>query len=102
MLRSRFDSLPGAFNARLIPEERSVPKKKGIKATLSSKFDRVEYSQQSVALHDSNFTEGISNTDLFVKQIPSNKEKEAARFAQLWNTVISSFRKEDLISNKYC
>lgn len=33
-------------------------------------------------------------------QIPSNKEKEAARFAQLWNKIITSFREEDLISNR--
>lgn len=36
MLRSRFESLPGAFNACLIPEEKSEPaKKKGLKASLS-------------------------------------------------------------------
>ncbi|WOG82870.1 hypothetical protein DCAR_0102039 [Daucus carota subsp. sativus] len=40
MLRSRFQSLPGAFNDCLIPEERGqAAKKKGLKATLSSKFD---------------------------------------------------------------
>ncbi|KAJ0083727.1 hypothetical protein Patl1_29895 [Pistacia atlantica] len=72
MLRSRFESLPGAFNACLIPEERSEPKKKGLRATFSRNF----------------------------AQIPSNKEKEAARFAQLWNKIISSFREEDLISNR--
>ncbi|KAA8549605.1 hypothetical protein F0562_001377 [Nyssa sinensis] len=73
MLRSRFQSLPGAFNACLIPEEKSdPPKKKGLKATLSRNF----------------------------AEIPSNKEKEAARFAQLWNTIITSFREEDLISNR--
>ncbi|KAG5566203.1 hypothetical protein RHGRI_001966 [Rhododendron griersonianum] len=75
MLRSRFQSLPGAFNACLIPEEKSEPaKKKGLKASLS--FSR-------------NFAEN-----------PSKKEKEPARFAQLWNTIISSFREEDLISNR--
>ncbi|KAI5600222.1 hypothetical protein BDE02_01G011600 [Populus trichocarpa] len=72
MLRSRFQSLPGAFNACLIPGDKSEPKKKGFKATLSRKF----------------------------AEIPSNKEKEAARFAQLWNKIISSFREEDLISYK--
>ncbi|XP_011037935.1 PREDICTED: callose synthase 3 [Populus euphratica] len=72
MLRSRFQSLPGAFNDCLIPGDKSEPKKKGFKATLSRKF----------------------------AEIPSNKEKEAARFAQLWNKIISSFREEDLISNK--
>ncbi|KAA8528138.1 hypothetical protein F0562_035611 [Nyssa sinensis] len=71
MLRSRFLSLPVAFNACLIPEEKCEPAKtKGLKATLSRKFAEV------------------------------NKEKEAARFAQLWNKIISSFREEDLISNR--
>ncbi|EPS63560.1 hypothetical protein M569_11224, partial [Genlisea aurea] len=70
MLRSRFQSLPGAFNACLIPEEKA--KKKGWKAFFSNKFE----------------------------VIPSSKEKEAARFAQLWNTIITSFREEDLISNR--
>ncbi|KAE9611621.1 putative 1,3-beta-glucan synthase [Lupinus albus] len=72
MLRSRFEYLPGAFNACLIPEEKIEPRKKGFKATFSRGFD----------------------------QVPSNKGKEAARFAQLWNQIISSFREEDLISNR--
>lgn len=41
MLRSRFQSLPGAFNARLIPLEKNEEPKKGLKATLSRKFDEV-------------------------------------------------------------
>jgi len=41
MLRSRFQSLPGAFNACLIPGDKSEPKKKGFKATLSRKFAEV-------------------------------------------------------------
>lgn len=41
MLRSRFESLPGAFNARLIPADKNEPKKKGLKATLSRTFARV-------------------------------------------------------------
>uniref|UniRef100_A0A2N9I3G5 Callose synthase helical domain-containing protein n=1 Tax=Fagus sylvatica TaxID=28930 RepID=A0A2N9I3G5_FAGSY len=69
MLRSRFQSLPGAFNACLIPEERDEKIKK--KVTSSSKFD----------------------------ENPSNKGKNAAQFAQLWNRIISSFREEDLITN---
>ncbi|KVI09417.1 1,3-beta-glucan synthase subunit FKS1-like, domain-1 [Cynara cardunculus var. scolymus] len=73
MLRSRFKSLPGAFNACLTPPEKSdQAKKKGLKATLSRNF----------------------------ATIPSNKEKEAARFAQLWNKIITSFREEDLINNR--
>ncbi|XP_031373248.1 callose synthase 2-like [Punica granatum] len=73
MLRSRFQSLPGAFNAFLIPVEKvEAPKKRGLKATLSRKF----------------------------VEIPSSKEKEAAKFAQLWNKIISSFRDEDLINNR--
>ncbi|KAL7199262.1 hypothetical protein ACSBR2_021531 [Camellia fascicularis] len=74
MLRSRFQSLPAAFNACLIPEEKSEPTKK--KGLLKSTFSR-------------NFA-----------KIPSSNEKAAARFAQLWNTIISSFREEDLISDR--
>lgn len=71
LLRSRFQSLPGAFNACLIPVERNEKtKKKGLKATFSRTFD----------------------------EISSNNE-EAAKFAQLWNTIITSFREEDLITN---
>ncbi|KAK9124975.1 hypothetical protein Scep_013821 [Stephania cephalantha] len=72
MLRSRFQSLPGAFNERLIPMEKTVPPKKGLKATFSRKFEK----------------------------IASSKEKGAAKFAQLWNKIISSFRQEDLISDR--
>ncbi|GFP79995.1 callose synthase 3 [Phtheirospermum japonicum] len=73
MLRSRFQSLPGAFNACLIPEEKNeTVKKKGLSAIFASKFE----------------------------VIPSSKEKDAARFAQLWNKIITSFREEDLISNR--
>jgi hypothetical protein len=42
LLRSRFDSIPGAFNARLIPwDQAEKKKKKGLKATFSRKFDQV-------------------------------------------------------------
>lgn len=73
MLRSRFQSLPGAFNACLIPVDKTEDKKKrGLKATFSRKF----------------------------AEIPPSKEKEAAKFAQLWNKIVTSFREEDLISNR--
>ncbi|KAF5736396.1 callose synthase 2-like [Tripterygium wilfordii] len=73
LLRSRFQSLPGAFNAGLIPAETNEkPKKKGLIATFSRKF---------------------SDTS-------PNKEKEEARFAQMWNKIITSFRDEDLINYK--
>ncbi|KAL4565125.1 hypothetical protein LXL04_029210 [Taraxacum kok-saghyz] len=58
MLRSRFMSLPGAFNTCLVP-----PKK----------------SDEATSSH---------------------KGKEASRFAQLWNKIITSFREEDLINNR--
>lgn len=41
MLRSRFESLPGVFNDRLVPKEKSEPKKKGLRATLSRNFAEV-------------------------------------------------------------
>ncbi|WOK98407.1 callose synthase 3-like [Canna indica] len=74
MLRSRFLSLPHAFSDRLIPPEKSeASKRRGLRASLSSKFE----------------------------ELPAgDTEKEAARFAQMWNQIITSFRDEDLISNK--
>jgi len=72
MLRSRFQSLPGAFNARLVPPTKEREQKKGLKTFLSQTFEQVE----------------------------PGKRKEAAKFAQLWNQVIASFREEDLINNR--
>ncbi|XP_042378472.1 callose synthase 3-like [Zingiber officinale] len=75
MLRSRFQSMPSAFNACLIPPEKSeASRSSGFRAALSSKFEQ-----------------SSSN---------GGTEKEAARFAQMWNKIITSFREEDLISNK--
>ncbi|KAK5793272.1 callose synthase 5-like [Gossypium arboreum] len=68
MLRSRFQSLPGAFNACLVPTEKS--RRRGF--SLSKRF----------------------------AEVTANKRSEAAKFAQLWNEVICSFREEDLISNR--
>ncbi|XP_071914345.1 callose synthase 5 [Coffea arabica] len=68
MLRSRFQSLPAAFNTYLVPSKGT--KKRGF--SLSKHFDEVTASRRS----------------------------EAAKFAQLWNEVICSFREEDLISDR--
>ncbi|XP_021300964.1 callose synthase 5 [Herrania umbratica] len=68
MLRSRFQSLPGAFNTCLVPSDKS--QKRGF--SLSKRFAEVTASRRS----------------------------EAAKFAQLWNEVICSFREEDLISDR--
>lgn len=74
MLRSRFESLPGVFNARLIPADKSEEAhKKGLKASFSRRFAKIP---------------------------PTSKEKEAAKFAQMWNKIVTSFREEDLISNR--
>ncbi|KAH7566057.1 hypothetical protein JRO89_XS08G0076000 [Xanthoceras sorbifolium] len=68
MLRSRFQSLPGAFNTYLVPSEKT--RKRGF--SLSKTFSEVSASKRS----------------------------EAAKFAQLWNEVICSFREEDLINDR--
>eukprot|EP01018_Ginkgo_biloba_P029298 Gb_06219 [translate_table: standard] len=72
MLRSRFESLPGAFNARLVPPNVEKHEKRGLRTLLSRKFEQVE----------------------------PGKRIEAAKFAQLWNQVITSFRAEDLINDR--
>ncbi|WOK92140.1 callose synthase 5-like [Canna indica] len=68
MLRSRFHSLPGAFNSFLVPCE----KVRNRRFSLSKRFAEASPS----------------------------KRTEAAKFAQLWNEVICSFREEDLISDR--
>jgi callose synthase len=70
MLRSRFSSLPGAFNANLVPAD-------GTKRRHRFSFRRN-----------------------FKKILPQQEKLKAARFSQLWNEVICSFREEDLISDK--
>ncbi|XP_051148401.1 callose synthase 1-like [Andrographis paniculata] len=71
MLRSRFESIPGALNACLIPAEKDE-KPKGLKATLSRKYPVIQ----------------------------SNKEKGAPRFSQIWNQIVESFREEDIINDR--
>ncbi|XP_011624302.2 callose synthase 5 [Amborella trichopoda] len=68
MLRSRFHSLPGAFNSYLVPSEKIRNR-------------------------------GFSFSKRFVEVSPGRRI-EAARFAQLWNEVICSFREEDIISDR--
>ncbi|XP_050944379.1 callose synthase 1 isoform X4 [Cucumis melo] len=73
MLRSRFLSLPGAFNACLIPvEKKDHTRKKGLMANFGRKFD----------------------------EITPDRDDQAAKFAQMWNEIIISFREEDLINNR--
>ncbi|CAJ1974879.1 unnamed protein product [Sphenostylis stenocarpa] len=68
MLRSRFQSLPGAFNTYLVPTDKKQKKK----FSFSKRFAEISASRRS----------------------------EAAKFAQLWNEVICSFREEDIISDR--
>ncbi|KAK1613351.1 hypothetical protein QYE76_037024 [Lolium multiflorum] len=73
MLRSRFESLPSAFNKLLIPSD--AHKRKGFRAAFASKLAKPSDDEQE-------------------------KDKIAARFAQMWNLIITSFREEDLIDNR--
>jgi callose synthase len=74
MLRSRFDSIPLAVHDCLVPAETSDGRrKKGLKSNLQKRFKEMKHE---------------------------DKEKVAARFAQMWNEIVSSFREEDLIDNR--
>lgn len=39
-------------------------------------------------------------TEITIKQITPDRDDQAAKFAQMWNEIIISFREEDLISNR--
>ncbi|XP_031477694.1 putative callose synthase 8 isoform X3 [Nymphaea colorata] len=67
-LRTRFHSLPSAFNVHLMPK--STKRKTG--SFFSSNFSKASEKAQN----------------------------RSAEFAQVWNQIITSFRSEDLISNR--
>lgn len=66
MLRSRFDSIPLAFNSCLIPVETSDAKrKKGLKSYLHNRFKEVPFFTLNIFLQTSNGF--IANSvDIFV------------------------------------
>ncbi|CAN8270758.1 unnamed protein product [Cochlearia groenlandica] len=68
MLRSRFQSVPGAFNTYLVPSDKTRRR-------------------------------GFSLTKRFA-EVTAARRTEAAKFSQLWNEIICSFREEDLISDR--
>ncbi|KAL1290898.1 hypothetical protein HN51_059442 [Arachis hypogaea] len=68
MLRSRFQSLPGAFNSFLVPTDKNQKRR----FSLSKRF----------------------------AEVTPSRRVEAAKFAQLWNEIICSFREEDIISDR--
>ncbi|CAN6446403.1 unnamed protein product [Victoria cruziana] len=70
-LRTRFHSLPAAFNVHLVPRSRKQEKMK------------------TGGFFSSNFSKASEKT-----------QNRSAEFAQVWNQIITSFRSEDLISNR--
>ncbi|XP_020251345.1 putative callose synthase 8 isoform X2 [Asparagus officinalis] len=72
MVRSRFHSLPSVFRYSLVPHSSKKENKRNLKSFLCSKIFK---------------SSAIGESDL-------------AKFALVWNQIISSFRSEDLISNR--
>ncbi|XP_052206358.1 putative callose synthase 8 isoform X2 [Diospyros lotus] len=71
MLRSRFQSLPSAFNACLVP-----PPSHNDKGKIRHFFKRQFH------------------------KVPANEKNSTIKFVLVWNQIINSFREEDLISNR--
>ncbi|KAL8139202.1 hypothetical protein V2J09_005203 [Rumex salicifolius] len=87
LLRSRFQSLPQAFNKWLIPAAKEDDAKKGSSSDqLSSRHQKVNFEQP--------------RNKVQVDSLKFTKEKESEKFAQMWNKMISSFREEDMINNR--
>ncbi|XP_042489726.1 putative callose synthase 8 isoform X2 [Macadamia integrifolia] len=72
MLRSRFQLLPSAFSVRLVPPSSKNVQKRRLKNFFWPKFHKVS----------------------------ENEKNGFAKFALVWNKIISSLRSEDLISNR--
>ncbi|OVA03950.1 Glycosyl transferase [Macleaya cordata] len=72
MLRSRFHSLPYAFDVRLVPPSLKNDQKRNKKSFLKWKIQKES----------------------------ENKRTGSTKFAHVWNQIINSFRSEDLISNR--
>lgn len=96
MLRSRFHSLPGAFNTFLVPSD----KRRNRRFSLSKRFAEVPNNSNNIFFHDGSSKPSNIYTTKLIAQVSPSKRTEAAKFAQLWNEVICSFREEDLISDK--
>ncbi|XP_028112795.1 putative callose synthase 8 isoform X1 [Camellia sinensis] len=72
MLRSRFQSLPSAFSACLVPPPSSNEKDAKKKSFFQQRFQKVS----------------------------ENEKNGIVKFVLVWNQIISSFREEDVISNR--
>ncbi|KAF8408909.1 hypothetical protein HHK36_004979 [Tetracentron sinense] len=72
MLRSRFQSLPSAFNVCLVPPSSRNDQETKIRSFFQQRFHKVS----------------------------KNEKNGIAKFVEVWNQIISSFRSEDLISNR--
>ncbi|KAK9085808.1 hypothetical protein Sjap_026219 [Stephania japonica] len=72
MLRSKFHALPFAFNASLVPPVSKSDEVRHVKSFFKHKF----------------------------RKDSTNEKSGAAKFTQMWNKIITSFRTEDLISNR--
>ncbi|KAF6165088.1 hypothetical protein GIB67_000672 [Kingdonia uniflora] len=82
MLRSRFQSLPSAFNICLVPHPPSETDK--VRSMRNVFKQRVDKSLELMV----------------ISQAPDKKKTGFAKFAQVWNQIISSYRFEDLIDNR--
>lgn len=105
MLRSRFHSLPCAFNLRLIAPSSRNDYKKRIGFFLN-RFQRVwdfHNARSSQLLFRYLFILFLW-TNNWLSQVSKNKKNSFSRFALVWNQIINKFRLEDLISNRwfYC
>ncbi|KAK9269020.1 hypothetical protein L1049_000788 [Liquidambar formosana] len=72
MLRSRFHSLPSAFNVCLIPPSSRNDQQRSRKSFFRKRF----------------------------RKVSENEKNGVAKFVLVWNHIIASFRSEDLISNR--
>lgn len=105
MVRSRFSTLPEAFNMSLVPPAMPKEKKGMLPSFLEKKIFKVKIGHFIFELPEGDL---FSLCKLyFFQMVPCfQKLGEAERldptkFALVWNQIILTFRSEDLISNRY-
>lgn len=108
MLRSRFESVPGAFCSHLVPSAKDVKGKDMVgkkcwtnstKWIISSSLDNM-FDIQNLWIWFLNYHILRCSCFFFLLKDEATARRNIANFSLVWNQFIDSLRMEDLINNE--